>query len=453
MSKVDRNSGVSAKLLGWFFTIIVGAISIVLFGSLFFLNNKFTSVQESTNKYMSWKQTALDVKDASDYLTDQVRYYVFNKQKIYMDNYFEEADVNKRRDKAIETIESYLPDSRAAEEVKQAVQRSRELMSDEFYAMRLVVESLHISMDSTYPDEVKNVALSAEDIALNDEAKQNLALKYVIGEKYLEDKEYITQKVNIAVTEIDTMMEKNVIVSTEDLKKIIVIQQILISLNIVALAGGIIFLFVAVYKPVNDSILRLRRGEKMEIKGVREYRYLASVYNEIKDQNDNVQDKLRYQAEHDQLTGLYNRTGYVSIYKNAKLEKCYFMLFDIDLFKSINDKFGHEIGDKVLIKVAKAITKEFNLPNEYVFRLGGDEFAALIVNEDGSITIDMLKQECERILANISNDDNLLPDVSVSIGIAKGDENDTTDTLFRKADKALYEVKKHGRHGYHVYGE
>lgn len=129
------------------------------------------------------------------------------------------------------------------------------------------------------------------------------------------------------------------------------------------------------------------------------------------------------------------------------------MLFDIDLFKSINDKYGHEIGDKVLIKVAKAITKEFNLPNEYVFRLGGDEFAALIVDEDGSITIDMLKQECERILANISNDDNSLPNASVSIGIAKGDENDTTDTLFRKADKALYEVKKHGRHGYHVYGE
>ena len=449
--KVEKK-GISAKTLGWIFLVIVGLISTALFISLFWLSNNFNRVQKSTTQLLSWEHTALDVKEASDYLTDQVRYYVFNHQKENMDNYFQEAKVNRRRDVAIEVIESYLPDTKVAEGVKDAVKRSNELMEDEFYAMRLIVESLHITMDSTYPDEVKNVVLSTEDIALSDEGKQDLALDYVLGEKYLNDKEYIIGKINDAIVEIDNMIESEVTVSTEKMRKILLVQRILISLNLAGIIAITIFIFTAVYKPVNSAIAKLQRNEKMEIRGAQEYRYFASVYNAIKDQNDNVKENLKYQAEHDQLTGLYNRTGYDAIYRKLELKDCFFILFDIDLFKSINDKFGHEIGDKVLVKVANAITSVLNKENEYIFRIGGDEFAAVIVN-DGTCSTDQLKDKCEDILYSISHDRGILPNTGISIGIAKAEEGDTTDSLFKKADKAMYEVKKHGRHGVHVYGE
>ena len=203
---MKTKKGFSIKTIGLISSLIVAVISGSLFASLFVLSNNFNDVQTSTANYMSWKQTALDVKDASDYLTDQVRYYVYNKEKVYMDNYFYEAKVTKRRDNAIEVIEKYLPDTEAQKGIIDAVNRSVALMNDEYYAMRLIVESEHITMDDSYPIEIREIELSPEDIALSDESKFDLALDKVIGKKYLEDKEFIISRVDYATSEINAMM-------------------------------------------------------------------------------------------------------------------------------------------------------------------------------------------------------------------------------------------------------
>lgn len=445
-------SGISIKVIGGVSAIIATLISILLFISLFQLSGKFNRVQKSTSDYMSWKQTALDVKDASDYLTDQVRYYVYNNNKMYMDNYFEEVKVNQRRDKAIAVIEEYLPDTAALNGIKAAVKKSNELMEDEYYAMRLVVDANHITMDDTYPQEIKGVVITDADNLLSDNEKKSLALDYVIGEKYLLDKEYIIDKVNIAVSEIDTMMEKEVIYSTMELKNILIIQQILIGVNIVIIGAIILVLYLFMIRPLDHAIERLKVREKMEERGVKEYSYLASVYNEVREQTNLTKEKLLYEAEHDKLTGLFNRTGYDSIYRRSKLEKCYYILIDVDYFKNVNDKYGHEIGDKVLMKIADLLKRVFSLDNEYVFRLGGDEFSVLVINNE-NVTINDMKNKCQQVADLNEKERKKLPLVTLSFGIAKGDEMDTTDSLFKKADLALYKIKNNGRHDIGIYDE
>jgi len=450
--EMKNKKAVSIKTICLIATSIIAVISSFLFASLFLLSREFNEVQQSTSDYMSWKQTALDVREASDYLTDQVRYYVFNKNKMYMDNYFEEANVTKRRDKAIEVIEEYLPNTDALKGLQEAVERSNALMEDEYYAMRLIVESEHIDMDETYPDEIQDVVLSDQDLALSDNDKYDLALELVIGEKYLQDKDFIVHKVAYAISQIDTMMEEDVIASTTSLKHILIIQRILIIANILIIGGAIFFIYFFMVRPINSAVVKLQNHEDMELIGAREYLYLASVYNEVKEQSNHIKDKLIFQAEHDQLTGLLNRTGYDAIYRRAKLDKCYYILIDVDYFKKVNDEYGHEIGDKVLIKVASAIDKVFDQDNEFAFRLGGDEFAVLVEhNED--ITADELVKKCEAIPDLVHKEGNKIPDITLSMGIAKGTENDTTDTLFKKADTALYSSKRTGRHCITVYTE
>lgn len=448
----NKTKVASAKTIGMISTILVSVISILLFGSLFLLSTRFNNVQSSTNNYMSWKQTVLDVKDASDYLTDQVRYYVYNHKKVYMDNYFEEANVRQRRDKAIAIIEEHLPDSEVYRGIEAAVNKSKELMNDEFYAMRLVVESLHITMDDTYPNEVKSVVLSDEDIALSDKDKETVALEYVIGEKYLSDKYYIVHKINDAVSEIDTMMEKDVISSTAELKNILIMQQILIGLNILISAIALFLIYSFMIRPLNYAIESLKNNEDMEFIGAREFRYMATVYNDARKQSNSIKEKLIYEAEHDQLTGLYNRSGYDAIYRRAKLASCYYILIDIDFFKSVNDKYGHEVGDKVLVKVATTINEFFDKENEFAFRLGGDEFAVLIEHNE-NIPVEDVTAKCQMMSERINKEGTKTTHITLSIGIAKGDKNDTTDSLFRKADKALYDVKNNGRHNISVYKE
>lgn len=89
-----------------------------------------------------------------------------------------------------------------------------------------------------------------------------------------------------------------------------------------------------------------------------------------------------------------------------------------------------------------------NEVHSYIFRIGGDEFSVLIEHYDGND--DKLIEKLNAMKQELSEKSGEIPAIFLSIGIAHGKHADTTDTLFRKADKALYEVKKHGRNGIRV---
>ena len=156
-------------------------------------------------------------------------------------------------------------------------------------------------------------------------------------------------------------------------------------------------------------------------------------------------DELSYQADFDQLTSLHNRYGLEKIIKNHINEEIEFSLFLMDLnkFKSINDIFGHESGDEILIFVSDNIKKIIR-SGDYASRWGGDEFVLLV----RSIDTDDLRQLTKRIIEQITEPyrlKNINENVSIgaSIGIALHPHDATTmQGLLRKSDKAMYEVKK-----------
>ena len=155
-------------------------------------------------------------------------------------------------------------------------------------------------------------------------------------------------------------------------------------------------------------------------------------------------------AETDELTGLINRAGYDRLLEELDLNDITLLLVDTDKFKGINDRFGHETGDRVLKKIAKSLLANFR-QNDYVCRIGGDEFAVLMMNT-GSLEDDRL---CEKIrfinrdLAGTAADE--LPAVSVSVGAASGTGAESWTALFKQADAALYEVKQSGGRGCRIY--
>ena len=442
---MKKGKGLSIKVVAIVSATFVVTITTMLLISLFSLSSKFNKAEEAMNNFMSWEHTALDVKEASDYLTDQVRYYVYDKDKDYMDNYFYEAKVLRRRDNAINLIKKDLPDSEALSGVTQAVERSNKLMDTEYYAMRLVVDAQGIVMDDTYEDEVRYLELTAEDAALSSEAKLDLALEKVLGEAYVEDKEFIYDKISYAVAQIDTLRQTQVITANNELESILILQRVFIGINVAIVAVVAFIAFHSMISPLDRALGKIQKNEAIEVTGLREYRYLASVYNAARERSSKVKDQLVYQAEHDQLTGVLNRTGYDTVFRNADLLKCYYVLVDIDYFKEVNDKYGHKVGDEVLKKVALTLATVFNRGNEFVFRLGGDEFAVLI-EENDNIPVEEVVSKCERVTEAINKEGKKIPEISLSMGIAKGSEKDNTDTLFKKADKALYTAKNNGRH-------
>jgi len=156
-------------------------------------------------------------------------------------------------------------------------------------------------------------------------------------------------------------------------------------------------------------------------------------------------NKLLIDANTDHLTKLNNRRSLHDFMRKTPCQPgSVLLLADLDNFKEVNDQFGHDEGDRVLVAFANLLLQIF--PAESLFRLGGDEFAIILNAADNA---SVAKQYAEQLLAGFNT--RLIQqfprtDISVSIGVAMDAENDGDfGELFRKADMALYESKKSGK--------
>lgn len=156
----------------------------------------------------------------------------------------------------------------------------------------------------------------------------------------------------------------------------------------------------------------------------------------------NKQKALTYQANHDYLTRLHNRYYLDSYMPELSPDTAYSLLFiDMDNFKTINDNYGHEVGDRVLCETAKRLLSQTS-NDDIVARYSGDEF--IVVSFNTSHTY--LEQLSQSILA-LLNDPFLIKDyqfiLSASIGIARYPrDGENNDEIIRYADLAMYESKK-----------
>lgn len=152
----------------------------------------------------------------------------------------------------------------------------------------------------------------------------------------------------------------------------------------------------------------------------------------------------------DVLTKIANRNFYnISIQKayarwQSTGEKLSLALADIDYFKSINDKFGHLAGDKVLVKIA-SIFKDCLRPADFLARYGGEEFVIIfheLSAEEAQLKLEKLRLEIEHFHFLYRGD--RVP-VTISFGVTSICEGDDIESLFIRADDALYQAKKNGR--------
>lgn len=166
---------------------------------------------------------------------------------------------------------------------------------------------------------------------------------------------------------------------------------------------------------------------------------------------------IRYMANHDSLTNLPNRNYMrkrlpqaISLAKRHKRLLC--MLFiDLDRFKPINDTYGHEIGDIVLLKVAKRLTEVLR-SSDSVCRLGGDEFVILLESSNTMEGAELVAQKAiDKLNESIEANDHVCY-IGASIGISVfPDDCEDAETMLRHADIAMYEAKKKGRNRWQRY--
>ena len=162
--------------------------------------------------------------------------------------------------------------------------------------------------------------------------------------------------------------------------------------------------------------------------------------------------EMEYQAEHDALTGLYNRREFMRL-AEKELEKasrmaahtCVIML-DVDHFKKINDNYGHPTGDEVLQRLS-TILKSNVRTNDVVARMGGEEFIILLSNTPPQGAVALAEKLRKALYSNPLIIEDLAIPLSASFGVSGYSEKQqgTIEALYAAADKALYIAKQGGR--------
>jgi diguanylate cyclase (GGDEF)-like protein/PAS domain S-box-containing protein len=182
----------------------------------------------------------------------------------------------------------------------------------------------------------------------------------------------------------------------------------------------------------------------------------VDVFTDITSSKEH-QEELRLMAHYDVLTGLPNRALFTDRFTQAiahsnrthhELAVCF---IDLDNFKPVNDNYGHEVGDQLLIEVAERITENIR-EEDTVSRQGGDEFAILLNDIESFVQCEQTLQRIHHALAQPFLIDDYPHKITASSGVTLYPHDDSDiDTLLRHADQAMYQAKLAGKHRYHLF--
>ncbi|MBR4514991.1 MAG: response regulator [Lachnospiraceae bacterium] len=166
-------------------------------------------------------------------------------------------------------------------------------------------------------------------------------------------------------------------------------------------------------------------------------------------------ENLKNEASVDKLTGFMNKAATTTEFsKLCAQESGCLMMIDLDSFKLVNDLYGHEMGDKVLISFANIIRETLPEGSKYG-RIGGDEFTAFCVNTDTEeAVVEITKALNEKLVKKAK--ELMGPDMNIPLGTSVGGimvpiHGNDYGSLLKLADKSLYKVKKNGKHGCALY--
>lgn len=204
--------------------------------------------------------------------------------------------------------------------------------------------------------------------------------------------------------------------------------------------------------------------EQLEEKVVERTQALAMLNQELENeiaQRRKIEQQLVHDANHDTLTGLPNRAMFMERLSQAVkhirrhgLDRFALLFIDLDRFKLINDTLGHLEGDRFLMETSSRL-KLCIRDNDTLGRIGGDEFVILLDSINGT---DDAEEVAERVLTELSRpyklaNQHFISGASIGISFSHNHKSDTSESLLRDADAAMYQAKTNGKGCYVIYDD
>lgn len=280
MKKANQLSkkGISLRLTHVAMLVCAVIISLLLIFSTYQSSSVFSKLSKATGNYIVRQEAAHELMEASDYLTEMVQRFTLEGDTQYLDNYFEEAFVSRRREASITSMSENEAEEILVKQLQEAMDESTSLMYREYYAMKLVIDAKEIRDDH---ESLRAIELKEEDTFLSADEKMDLAQKMVLGTEYYEKKEIIRTKLKSSLQTLDKLMTTTRQATSDELNRELTIVRV----AIIVLTVVILFLiWLTAHEgtmPLIEAEKKIEAGEPIPEKGAKEFRSLARGYNKM----------------------------------------------------------------------------------------------------------------------------------------------------------------------------
>ena len=280
MSETGRKQkkGISIRLIHLAMILCVAVIAGLLVLSTYQSSNVFSTLSRETENYIVRQKAAHDLMEASDYLTEMAQRFTLEGDAKYLDNYFEEALVSRRRENAIAAMSENEAEQTLVQQLQEAMDESTALMYREYYAMKLTAEALEIR---EYPETLKAIELKEEDVFLSAEMKMDKAREMVTGKEYYASKEIIRSRLKNDLELLDRQMAS----TRQDTSARMMQELYAARIVVICLTAVLVFLIWLTARLSTIPLIRasesIRNKQAIPLDGSREFRQLAENYNEM----------------------------------------------------------------------------------------------------------------------------------------------------------------------------
>lgn len=382
-----------------------------------------------------------DVLDESEKLYNQItnaetgqRGYLLTQDLNYLEPYYAALEQVKQHFLAINRLTLSNP------EQQNTLAVINELVDKKLAELALTVTL--VMQNTPYAiEEAKAIVLTNEGKQYMDQIRKHILLFQNIERAKLEQQNADYQRNRLFITRFVTLQ---------------------IPLIVTLLVFCAFYINSRLFKPLKlliQNTEQLEKGERPKMLTINYNDEIGFVLKRFARMSDIVYkrtSKLNFQASHDHLTGVLNRTELKPALKQAistcsKDSKLAVIFIDINKFKKLNDEYGHLIGDQILIETAKRITSSVRADDD-VYRYGGDEFVIITHNIAKYRYVNAM---ITHLLARFDNPfvlEQLTLNISLSIGVALAPDHSLNHQhLLKLADQAMYQAKHESKNSYHIH--
>ncbi len=421
-------------------TLAVTVLLIFLDISLDTCHRQITSV---TQQHMQAMWAINEFGQGAEGLTSNARSFVVTGDTSYLDNYFYEVHEGQKRQRGLSELDQTLNEdnSSAYDSLVEGLDASNALVEVECHAMRLAQLGFGVS-DEEVPSEVSHYVLPDDEQALDSDGMCLRAKDLLFGEDYRSYQGLVVTSVDSCFAKLNDTSSQEVKQLSNKIARLTEAQTVLLAALAIAVALEAAFITTQIRLPLSKMAELMGTKTPIEPAGATELRLITQAYNEALERTERAHNQLSHEATHDALTGLKNRYAYGQFMNEVDSEHIALLVMDVDRFKEINDAYGHDVGDLVLMRVAEVLRQSFRSVDA-ICRMGGDEFVVVMTNTDSSMA-DLVTEKMTQVNEMLRDEKDGLPGVTLSTGVVFSDGVAADGQVFKDADLALYRAKASG---------